>query len=66
MADADVKWLIGLYTQSEQNGGIGDFSFVERKGKMNQNVVEKINEKEKGDVEYFSEKVLVSVARRNK
>ena len=33
---------------------------------MNQNVVEKINEKEKGDVEYFSEKVLVSVARRNK
>lgn len=49
-----------------KNGGIGDFSFVERKGKMNQNVVEKINEKEKGDVEYFSEKVLVSVARRNK
>lgn len=52
--------------RTKMGGGIGDFSFVERKGKMNQNVVEKINEKEKGDVEYFSKKVLVSVARRNK
>lgn len=66
MADADVRWLIRRYTQSEQNGGIGDFSFVERKGKKNQSVVEKINEKEKEDVAYCSEKVLVIVARRNK